>query len=443
MNEGNGARSQSAQGEAAAASARGVRRRRMRHVAYAVAALGTAAVLAGCGGYFYEADVQGRIVDAESDAGINDAVVRVYLTEPASADAAGYVAQSATFTANADGTYQAVVRWTTEEAGVWGGEGDIRTIWLGVVDDDYVDRIVRIDGLLSGETNTVPTITLERATFRLAALEGRLVDATGAGVNGVTVELDFPVVEGAGVDDDPSDEVVQTATSADGTTGVFRFEDLEWNENNTTDGSGAVTVTIRVNDADYGAEEPGHDPDAAEYGVLALPPLEIVPGETTRTVAGPTTVYRLPRTEFTTQITGRLFERIDTANRSEDVPVQGVEVTLTWTRRLAGDETATETRIEKTNAQGVYTFAGITWIDTAPGDYDAADERDASTVGAETTGIDQGEDGLVVNIAYADAPVAGGTLAFSDESLTDARIVSNPSGGQNRMTDVRVAATPE
>ncbi|MFW6262306.1 MAG: hypothetical protein ACOC6J_12060, partial [Spirochaetota bacterium] len=87
-----------------------------------------------------------------------------------------------------------------------------------------------------------------------------------------------------------------------------------------------------------------------------------------------------------------------------------------------------------TDAQGMYSFT-VTWVDNAPGDFDDADERPDATVGAQTDGIADGEDGLVVEVAYDDVDVPPGTLEFSTAS-GEFNVVSGPRGGENRLPDV-------
>ncbi|MFW5744614.1 MAG: hypothetical protein ACOC2D_15155, partial [Spirochaetota bacterium] len=207
--------------------------------ALAAVALAAAGLLASCGGYYYRATVQGFVVDDESDAGINEATVRVYTDEVEEPDAEGYVVQTSTVTQGGNaGYYSSTVIWR-RVFGAYGQEGDTTTLWLSVTHPDYGSRVVSAEGILSEEDNLIATIRLSQTSYDLPALRGRVVDGNGAGVNGVRVVLDLPQVEGT---NDATDDVTLTAT-VDGTSGTYEFAPVEWSDANTADASGEVTAT--------------------------------------------------------------------------------------------------------------------------------------------------------------------------------------------------------
>jgi len=407
-----------------------------RFAARAALALSVAlatALLASCGGYYYRATVQGFVVDEESDAGINEATVRVYTDEIEEPDADGYVVQTSTVTQGGSaGYYSSTVIWR-RVFGAYGTEGDTTTLWLAITHPDYGSQIVSAEGILSEEDNLIATIRLSQTSFDLPALRGRVVDGNGAGVNGVRVVLDLPQVEGT---DEDTDEVTLTAT-VDGTSGTYEFSPVEWSDANTTDPNGEVSATIRVDDPEWGDPSSTGDPATSDDDYIVERQVVLVPGDQTRVVTSAIPVSRLPRTEFTTTVTGRLVERLVDGSGGfvEDRPVQGVGVTLSFDRDTDGGlESPYRILADSTDAQGAYSFT-VTWVDNAPGDFDAADERSGATVGTQTDGIADGEDGLEVTVSYDDVTVPAGTLAFSAAS-GDFDVVSGPRGGENRLPDV-------
>ena len=404
----------------------------VRAVVRSVGLVLTALVLAACGGYYYRATIQGFVIDEETDGGINEATVRIYTEEVDSADAEGYVAQTSTVTQGGRaGYYSSTVIWR-RLFGAYGREGDTTTIWVAVTHPDYGSAVVAAQGILSGDDNLIAPIRLDRTTFSIPALRGRVEDLNGAGVDGVRVVLELPVVSGDGP---RQRRTTQTAT-IDGMPGRFEFAPVSWSDRNTTDPGGEVTATVRIDDPEWGAED-GESP--VERDVV------LVPAEQTRHIATPFTVYRLPRTEFSTIVEGRLFERtVDSGDGVDDRGVQGVRVKLEYWRRTDAEpdpEPATDdpfrVLIDHTDFQGTYRF-NVSWTDLAPGDFDHADVRSDATISDEpgaTDGIAPGEDGLTVRITYSDGTVPAGTLAFSTAS-GDFDIYSNPRGGVNRLPDV-------
>ena len=412
------------------------KRKRTKGIARAavsVVGVGLAAlILAGCGGYYYRATIQGFVIDEETDAGINEATVRIYTDEVDSADAEGFVAQTSTVTQGGSaGYYSSTVIWR-RVFGAYGREGDTTTIWIAVTHPDYGSAVVAAKGILSGDDNLVAPIRLDQTTFSIPALRGRVEDQNGAGLNGVRVVLEIPVLSG---DESPDERVTQTAT-IDGTPGRFEFAPVSWSDRNTADPGGEVAAVVRVDDPEWGAED-GESPVQRE--------VVLVPAEQTRHIATPFPVYRLPRTEFSTVVEGRLLERTeDFGGQVDDRGVQGVRVKLEYWRRTdeqpdphTDSDDPFRVLIDHTDAQGTYRF-NVSWTDLAPGDFDHADVRSQAAISDEpgaTDGIAPGEDGLIVRITYADAEVPDGTLEFSERSgFFD--IYSNPRGGVNRLPDV-------
>jgi len=216
-----------------------------------------------------------------------------------------------------------------------------------------------------------------------------------------------------------------------------------WTDASSDSPSGELTALIRIDDPEWGADPSAiADPVSEDY--LVERAVALVPGTQTRVVGGEIEVFRRPRTEFTTSVTGRLVWLAGADE--EERPVQGVEVRLSYFLRTDADPSPIEPHrvfVDGTDAGGNYEFT-ISWSDLAPGDYDFADERsDAlpSTEPGATDGIAAGEDGLRVLIAYDDLAVPGGVLVFSSED-GEYEISSNPRGGTNRLPDVFKVPTP-
>jgi hypothetical protein len=380
-----------------------------------------AALVTSCGGYYYRATVQGFVVDEESDIGINEATIRIYTSEVESATADGFVSSTSTVTQGASpGYYSSTVIWNNW-FGEYGGEGDTTEIWLGISHPDYADRVVRAEGILSNENNLIATVRLTETTFRLEALQGRVVDSNGEGVNGVRVVLDLPELSGT---DDREDRIVQSAT-INGQRGTFEFRNIEWDESNTAAGSGEVTAIVRVDDAEWG--DPGYTggPEPTDDYIIEKA-VTLIPADQTRTLSSSITVYRLPRTEFSAVVAGRVLERLTDETR---VGVQGVQVVLTYIRQEDSGP-VTETLLATSNAAGGFQFS-VTWTDNAPEDFDNADARTGAAQGPDTAGIDPGEDGLLIDVSYSDV----GSLPFSAGDLMNVAVLSNPTGGINYLPD--------
>lgn len=390
-------------------------------------------ILSSCGGYYYRATVQGFVVNDDSDTGVNEATVRIYTSEVSDPTADGFVSSTSTVTQGGnDGYYSSTVIWNNW-FGAYGGEGDTTEIWLGISHPDFADRVVRAEGILSDDNNLVATIRMEETTFRLDELRGRVVDSNGEGVNGVRMVLDLPQVSGT---DEREDRVVQSAT-VDGQTGTFAFGNVEWNDTNTAAATGELTAVIRVDDTEWGDPANTGNPDPADDFTLEES-VVLLPADQPRTLASTIEIARLPRTEFTATVSGRVLERLTDGPREG---VQGVEVTLVYVRQTDGGP-ETETLITTSDGSGTFAFT-VTWIDNAPRDFDDADEQTGATQGGETDGIDPGEDGLEIDITYG---IAGG-IDFSENpdtttaNLTDVRITSNPAGGVYNLPD-NIQPTP-
>jgi hypothetical protein len=390
-------------------------------------------MLTGCGGYYYRASIQGFVIDGETEAGVNEAIVRIYTDETDDPESEDYVTQTSTVTQNGNGGYYSSTVIWQKLFGAYGQEGDTTTLWIAVIHPDYAPVIFQAEGILSDVDNLVASIRLSQTTYDRPALRGRVVDSTGTGVNGVRVVLDLPVVSGS---DDPEDDVTQTAT-IDGEAGTFEFAPVEWSELNTTDTDGEITITLRIDDPDWGADVSAL-PSPLPEDYLVEMSVSLIPGDATRIVPSDIEVYRRPRTEFSTTVTGRLLERIVDAggNFVEDRPVGGVRVQLDYDF----EGLPFETLVDRTDATGTYTFV-VSWTDLQPGDFD--DAGDIPPAG-NTDGIAPGEDGLLVDISYEDVDGGSSTLflKFSEADRADYEIYSRPSGAEIRVQDVIRTASP-
>jgi hypothetical protein len=223
-----------------------------------------ASVLAtGCTRY-YEAELAGYIRDGVSKQGVNQAVVQVHYESAAEASF------QQTFTqryGDQDGyfVFRRVV-WSTDTP-LFGDEGDLHDIRITVAHEDY-QPFAQTLRIVSGASNAVGDVYLDRAFFVAGKVEGRVrdreadVDGEQRGLNGLGVELyvpDGPVVDEATarawVDSHNPDASDLTAT-VDGDDGVFRFADVQWLDparfpQGEDERGTPWRVIVRVQDADF------------------------------------------------------------------------------------------------------------------------------------------------------------------------------------------------
>ncbi|MFW6368532.1 MAG: hypothetical protein ACOCZ9_02230 [Spirochaetota bacterium] len=162
-----------------------------------LAALAVPVFLAGCG-YVFDANLQGTVVDADNDEGINGAEVRVFHEKPNSADSDDFIVRTVSRAAGGtDGVFDAGVVWHENFAafGDYGTEAGGTTLWLGVTydrrDDDetgYQGDIVKAPGVLSDENNIVGDIALT-PTVVSGDITGDVVDEDGDDVAGAFVDI--------------------------------------------------------------------------------------------------------------------------------------------------------------------------------------------------------------------------------------------------------------
>lgn len=325
-------------------------------------------ILSGCGGY-YSAEIAGYIKDAESQGGINGAIIRVYADQPDAAADTGFIVETASMTSGGNaGYFSHKIVWL-ELFPAFGEEGDSGSVWLGITHDDYTEDIVHVQGIISETVNLMPDILLDRASFECPELTGEVIDVAGAGVNGVRIELDL-----ASTTDDEVDYVTTTAT-IDGVDGTYRFQNIRWrDEDPDSAAADTETATVTVDDNEYDSTD--------QPTVLLASDQEIAVQEII-------TVTREPRIEFETTVQGRCIDRYITTNDVQDIGARGVEVTLTYV-----DDDGAHTLYDQTDAAGAFAFF-VQWTDSAPRNYDgtATDDTDDPTV-------PEGEDGLYVQIQY-------------------------------------------
>ena len=352
-------------------------------------------VLAGCGGY-YSAEIAGYIKDAENEVGINGAVIRIYADEPTTAADTGFIVETASMASSGnDGYFSHKIVWKNLFPS-FGEEGDSGAVWLGISHEDYTDAIVHVQGILSDTVNVVPDISVDRATFATPELTGRVVDVGGDGVNGVRVVLDL-----ASTTDDGEDYVTTTAT-IDGTTGTYRFVNVTWRDEAPDSAvSDTESATVIVDDPDYQS--------ASTLSVL------LTSGQDSA-AASDMSVTRAPRTEFATQVSGRCIRRVVlTSGENQDTPVRGVDVTLTYLDEAG----ATKTLLDQSDANGAFSFF-VQWTDTSPRDFDTGTAGAAVPDAADDTLVPEGEDGLYIQIQYADTGSTATGESFPDHDITGA-----------------------
>jgi len=342
----------------------------------------TVLTMTTCGRY-YTCDIAGYIKDKDSDNGINGARIRLYQTEPATADADGYFVDTPSMTSGGNaGYFTHKIIWSNI-FGSFGDEGDTGEIWIGITHEDYVSVIEQRTGLLSDTLNVVADIKMLRASFEMTSLKGRIVDSTGTGVNGVRVVLDLESTT-----DDTTDYIAITRTN-NGDDGVFTFNNIRWRDDTAdTNSTDTENAFIYIDDTNYNST----------YNIDNMLPV-VLASDDEAELANTIIVTREPRTTFSANIQGRCFYRLGTTPDIQEFSIRGVEVTLTYT-----DDNGAHTLYTQTNANGTYTFA-IEWEEDPPADN-----------GSGLTTIPEGEDVIAVTVHFTspNPPVAGNVYTFSD-----------------------------
>lgn len=357
---------------------------------------------ASCGRY-YSCDVAGYVINSSSRLGINGAQVRLYTDEPETADAEDHIVETSTMTSGGNsGYFSHKIIWSNW-FGTFGDEGDTGEVWIGVVHEDYQSVITQRTGLLSGTLNVIADITMERASFEMPLLEGRITDSYNAGVNGVRVVLDLDSTA-----DDGTDYVTVSGEDG-GLDGVFSFTNIRWRDDD-ADSAGADTETagIYIDDSSYTSTYTADN----RLGVNLQSDDEM---ELDTNII----VTRVPTTVFSADIQGRCLYRIDTGSEYQEIPISGVDLTLTFT-----DDTGMHTMYTQTNLNGNYSFS-IEWEEDPPND--------------NGTGliIPEGEDVILVDIQYSSNAQAGNVYSFTDVVDYPVKTWINP----NIITD-RVDTAP-
>lgn len=336
--------------------------------------------LSSCGANVYRATIQGFVRDTITDAGINDAFVRIYDRQPETATDEGFFALTSTVTQGGNaGFFSSAVLWRSVFSR-FGAEASTGEIWLGITHPDYADIVVQAVGILSDETNSLATTFMESTSFRVDEVRGQVVDTNGDGVNGVRIVLDFLAT------DDPEDEVVLTETDeTSGEDGVFTFADLVWTDDEAAgQDSDDEDVVIGIVDDD-------------EWESTEQISATLTSGQDRDFGSNPINATRQARTDFNATVLGVAYSYYDGDGAGggspdePDVPAVGLEVLLSFTD---GDGTVIE-QLQQTAADGSFQFA-IDWTDSTPGNFDDG-AADSSAVDSQ---IPDGEDGLLVDITY-------------------------------------------
>ena len=347
-------------------------------------------LLASCGGY-YTSDIAGYVKDDENGLGVNGAIIRVYAEEPESADAEGFSVETASMTSGGNaGYYSHKIIWKNWFPS-FGEEGDSGSVWIGITHDDYIETTRLVQGILSETVNVVPDVYLTRASFSSPEVSGVIIDVGGNGVNGVRTVLDLESTV-----DDQEDYVTVTAT-VDGVDGVFQFEDVRWrDESPDSPSADTENAVISVADADYETDD--------------IVPVIITSDQASR-VTTEVVVTRQPRIIFSGNLYGRCIRRYLSSQDVQEIPAQGIEVTLTYI-----DEMGEHLLYDYTDASGTFAFF-VQWIDSVPGNFDgtaAVDTLDPT--------IPDGEDGIFAQVFFDppfDVATYGGDIDGGDPLTFD------------------------
>ena len=288
-----------------------------------------------CGRYF-SAEIAGYVKDSDNETGVDGAVIRIYHEEPESANADGFIVETASITSGGNpGYFSHRIIWQ-KLFPEFGAEGDTGSLFLGITHADYLPTVTEVRGVLSDTLNLVPDVRLDRATFVAPRVTGLVVDPTGAGVDGVRVVLDLVSTE-----DETSDYVAFTG-EVEGVTGTYEFEDVTWRDDEAAgSGSDTETATISVEDPDYSSP--------ANVSVSLVSDVEIIVSDS---ITALDAEYLVPR------VSGRVLD-------AAGAPINGVRVVLD----LASTDGAGEDEDYVVNTalvegeDGVFDFTDVRWED--------------------------------------------------------------------------------
>ncbi len=187
------------------------------------------------------------------------------------------------------------------------------------------------------QSQTLDPVTIIPVQFTTQSVTWRIIQSgTSSGINGVRVVLDLNT-DGT-VDED---YVAVTATDPSTGAGTYTFNNINWENRAATGTTDTRDVIIRVVDDSYEDAE--------------LPAMELTSGPNTNIEASNLIVTHVPRTEFSTDIEGRIINR----EGEIDFPMQGIEVKVTFT-----DDSGDKTLYTTTDVNGVYSFL-IEWTEGA------------------------------------------------------------------------------
>jgi hypothetical protein len=343
-----------------------------------------------CGRY-YTCDIAGYVKDSQSNTGVNGALVRMYLSEPDSADDSGFIVETATMTSGGNpGYYSHKIIWE-DSPGSFGEEGDSGVIWIGVSHEDYTSTVVKVEGIISDTLNIVPDIKIDRASFETPTVTGRVVNVNGEGVNGVRVVLDLQSTGGTDAD------YVTTTATLEGETGHYRFNNVSWRDD-TPDSQDADTENagIYIDDPDYTSDNDDADP---------LP--VILTSDQDTDITENIVVTRQPRTEFSTYIRGRCYYRLGSGADTVIILIPGVEVIVKYT-----DDMGEHTLYDITDENGVYRLL-IEWTHNTPA--------------GGTGGVPEGEDTISLSdVDFLPNSTEGNYYSFDEQDGYTVKSWINP-----------------
>jgi len=194
---------------------------------------------------------------------------------------------------------------------------------------------------VDSDIRTAQPITVRSTTFTVPIVKGRVVDSSGAGVNGVTIALDLPITT-----DTTPDATVTTATL--GSDGWYQFENVSWTDSNPTHSASGtyddkVTANVYLDD---GTRYSANDSDN---------PISItVTSGASSTVSSNIVVGSA---EFTmSTVKGKVVLKGTSTGQN------GVTVYL----ELSDASTVNTTTTTIDGTDGIFKFSNVEWTDTEP-----------------------------------------------------------------------------
>jgi hypothetical protein len=223
--------------------------------------------------------------------------------------------------------------------------------WFGASYDAATPLALTLNSGEDRDISAATPIIAESADFERALIEGRVVDSSGAGVNGVGVSLDLG---STGVGADYTATTMRLASHVGQEDGWYRFANVAWTDPSPEHPAGdllgdAESAAIYPNDVDFASAS------SAEEPVFALIPSDPEGTQAVFSVAQAITVERA--SFFVPLVEGRVMDGANGLN--------GITVRLDLESTGSGTD-ATAVTAEIGGLAGRFQFTDVSWTDSSP-----------------------------------------------------------------------------